>query len=184
MIEQGHKSEQQQEINRISSFPEDDKILARKAEMESCNEENKELLERDRWKTSAVSQRGYNDWKKVRAATMKINMTVSSIKTEAITKNKLGTTCCWHCCYWDNGYKNKDITGNRLPNWQKRVLEKQKTLHKKLGQSNKMERTAKQKRHIKAWKKIDLKAERCWSGSRRRSTEVSCCWNKTRKIWL
>ena len=44
MFEQGHENEQQQKTYHISSFPEDDEILVKKAEMESCNEEEKKLL--------------------------------------------------------------------------------------------------------------------------------------------
>ena len=32
------------------------------------------------------------------------------------------------------GYKNKELTGNRQPNWQRRILEKQKALYKQLEQ--------------------------------------------------
>ena len=35
---------QKQKTYHISSFPEDDEILVKKAEMESCNEEEKKLL--------------------------------------------------------------------------------------------------------------------------------------------
>ena len=31
------------------------------------------------------------------------------------------------------GYKNTEMTGNKQPNWQRRILEKQKVLNKKLG---------------------------------------------------
>ena len=37
-------------------------------------------------------------------------------------------------------YKNKEMTGNRQPSWQRRILEKQKVLCKKLGQLNRMRR--------------------------------------------
>ena len=32
------------------------------------------------------------------------------------------------------GYKNKELTGSRQPNWQRRILEKQKALCKQLEQ--------------------------------------------------
>ena len=36
------------------------------------------------------------------------------------------------------GYKKKEMTGDRQPNWQRKISEKQKVLQKVLGQSNKM----------------------------------------------
>ena len=42
--EQGHENEQQQKTYHVCSFPEDDEILVKKAEMERCNEEEKKLL--------------------------------------------------------------------------------------------------------------------------------------------
>ena len=38
------------------------------------------------------------------------------------------------------GYKNKEMTGDRQPNWRRRILEKQKVLRKELGQLNRMRR--------------------------------------------
>ena len=46
LVEQGHENELQQKTYRISSFPEDDELLVKKAEMKSYNEEDKELLMR------------------------------------------------------------------------------------------------------------------------------------------
>ena len=46
LVEQGHENEQQQKTYHISSFPEDDEIVVKKAEMESYNEEDKERLMR------------------------------------------------------------------------------------------------------------------------------------------
>ena len=42
--EQGHENDQQQKTYHVCSFPEDDEILVKKAEMERCNEEEKKLL--------------------------------------------------------------------------------------------------------------------------------------------
>ena len=44
LVEQGHENEQQQKTYHVCSFPEDDEILVKKAEMERCNEEEKKLL--------------------------------------------------------------------------------------------------------------------------------------------
>ena len=38
------------------------------------------------------------------------------------------------------GYKNKEMTGDRQPNWRRRILEKQKVLRKELGKVNRMRR--------------------------------------------
>ena len=46
LVEQGHENEQQQKTYHVCSFPEDDEILVKKAEMERYNEEEKELLMR------------------------------------------------------------------------------------------------------------------------------------------
>ena len=46
MVEQEHENEQQQQTYHVCSFPEDDKILVKKAEMGRHNEEKKELLMR------------------------------------------------------------------------------------------------------------------------------------------
>ena len=43
MVEQGHENEQQQKTYQVCSFSEDDEILAKKAEMERYNEQEKEL---------------------------------------------------------------------------------------------------------------------------------------------
>ena len=36
------------------------------------------------------------------------------------------------------GYKNKEMTGDRQPNWRRRILVKQKVLRKELGQLNRI----------------------------------------------
>ena len=38
------------------------------------------------------------------------------------------------------GYKKKEMTGDRQPNWRRRILEKQKVLRKELGKLNRMRR--------------------------------------------
>ena len=38
------------------------------------------------------------------------------------------------------GYKNKEMTEERQPNWRRRILEKQKALRKQLEQLNRMRR--------------------------------------------
>ena len=46
LFEQGHENEQKQQAYHICSFPEDDKTLVKKAEMQRYNEQEKELLMR------------------------------------------------------------------------------------------------------------------------------------------
>ena len=142
-VEQGHENEQQQKICRICLFPEGDEILMKRAEMERCNEEENEMLMRVvkeiRYDPERISPSlGYIDRKKVRAATIKINTIVSLIKTETITETNSVLRAAGNIVANMVGYKNKEITGDRQPNWQRRILEKHKLLHKALGQSNKM----------------------------------------------
>ena len=118
-------------------------ILVKKAEMESYNEEEKELLMR------VVKEIRYDperippnlrqtDRNKVRAATVKINKIVSPIKTETITETNSVLCAAGNIVPEILGYKNKEMTGKTQTNWQKRILQKQKLLHKELGQINRM----------------------------------------------
>ena len=78
LVEQGHENEQQQKTYHVCSFPEDDEILVRKAEMERYSEEEKELLMRVakeiRYDPKIIPPNlKYTDRKKVIEATLKIN---------------------------------------------------------------------------------------------------------------
>ena len=78
LVEQGHENEQQQKTYHVCSFPEDDEILVKKAEMERYNEEEKELLMRVAKEIRYDPKRippnlKYSDRKKVIEATLKIN---------------------------------------------------------------------------------------------------------------
>ena len=117
----------------------------KKAEMERYNEEEKELLMR------VVKEIRYDpkgippnlrciDRKKIRAATVKINKIISLIKAETITEANSVLHATGNIVAEMVGYKNKEMAGDRQPNWQGRVLEKQKVLHKELGQLNRMRR--------------------------------------------
>ena len=96
LVEQGHKNEQQRKTYDIDicAFPEDDEILMKTDEVERYNEEEKGLLMRVmrvvkeiRYDPERIPPNlRYIDWKKVKAATVKINKTVSLIKTETITE--------------------------------------------------------------------------------------------------
>ena len=65
----------------------------------------------------------YIDRKKVRAATVKINKIVSLIKTERITETNSVLRAADNIVAEMVGYKNKEMRGNRQPNWL-RFLEK------------------------------------------------------------
>ena len=72
----------------------------------------------------------YFDRNKVRAATVKINKIVSLTKTETITEKNSVLRYVGNIVVDVVGYKNREMTGNRQPNWQRRILEKQKVLRK------------------------------------------------------
>ena len=78
LVEQGDENEQQQKSYHVCSFPEDDEILVKKAEMERYNEEEMELLMRVAKEIRYDPKRippnlKYSDRKKVIEATLKIN---------------------------------------------------------------------------------------------------------------
>ena len=133
LVEQGHDNEQQQKTYHVYSFPEDDEILVKKTEMERYNEEEKELLMRVakeiRYDPGRIPPNlRYTDMKKVREATVKINKIVSLIKTETITETNSVLRAVGSIFAEMVGYKNKKMTGDRQPNWRRRILEKQKVI--------------------------------------------------------
>ena len=61
-----------------------------------------------------------------------MNKIVFLIKTETVTEiNSL--LAAGNIVAEMVGYKNKEMTGDIQPNWQRRILDKQKVLHKELG---------------------------------------------------
>ena len=113
--------------------------------MERHNEEEKELLMRVAKEIRHDPERippnlRYIDRKKVREATVKINKIVSLIKTETITETISVLRPADNVVAEMVGYKNKEMTGDRQPNWRRRILEKQKVLLKELGQLNRIRR--------------------------------------------
>ena len=127
------RTSSKQKTHQICSFPEDDGILLKKAEMEKYNEEEKELLMRVMKEVRYDLERippnlRYIDKKKVRAATVKINKIVSLIKTETITETNSVLRAVGSIFAEMVGYKNKKMTGDRQPNWRRRILEKQKVI--------------------------------------------------------
>ena len=145
MVEQGYENEQQQKTYHVCSFPDDDEILVKKAAMERYNEEETELLMRLAKKIIYDPEiippnLRYIDRKKVRAATVKINKILPLIKAETITEANSVLRAAGNIVAEMGGYRNKEMTGDRQPNWRRRILEKQKVLRKELGQSNRMRR--------------------------------------------
>ena len=133
LVEQGHDNEQQQKTYHVYSFPEDDEILVKKTEMERYNEEEKELLMRVAKEIRYDPERippnlKYIDRKNVREATVKINKIVSLIKTETITETNSVLRAVGSIFAEMVGYKKKKMTGDRQPNWRRRILEKQKVI--------------------------------------------------------
>ena len=82
----------------------------------------------------------YINRKKVREAIVKINKIISLIKTETVTETVSALRAAGNVVAEMVGYKNKEMTGDRQPNWRRRILEKQKVLCKVLGQLNRMRR--------------------------------------------
>ena len=78
----------------------------------------------------------YIDRKKVRAATVKITKIESLIKSEKITETNSVLRVTGNIVAEMVGYKNKKMTENRQPNWQRRILGKQEVLRKELGELN------------------------------------------------
>ena len=79
----------------------------------------------------------YIDRKKVRAATVKITKIESLTKSEKITETDSVLRATGNIVAEMVGYKNKEMTENRQPNWQRRILGKQEVLGKKIGELNK-----------------------------------------------
>ena len=104
----------------------------------------------------------YIDRKKVRAATVNINKIVSLIKTETITETNSALRSAGNIVAEMVGYKNKEMTGDRQPNWRRRILEKQKVLRKELGQLNRMRRGKLQNEGVisKLERKFNVKRKR------------------------
>ena len=69
---------------------------------------------------------------------MKINKIVSLIKTERITETNSVLCAAGNVVAEMVGYKNKEMIGDRPPNWSGRISEEQKVLRKELEQINRM----------------------------------------------
>ena len=139
LIEQRYGIEQQQKIYHICLFSEDDEILVKKAEMETYNEEETELLMRVvkeiRYAAGRIPPNlKYIDRKKVKAATVKIIKIEYLIKTERIAETNSVLRAAGNIVAEMVGYKNKEMTEDRQPNWQRRILGKQEVLRKELGE--------------------------------------------------
>ena len=104
----------------------------------------------------------YIDRKKVRVATAKINKIVSLTKTVTITETNSVLRAAGNIIAEIVGYKSKEMTGDRQPNWRRRILEKQKVLRKELGQLNRMRRGKLQNEGVisKLERKFNVKRKR------------------------
>ena len=71
---------------------------------------------------------------------MKINKIVYLIKTETITETNSVLRAAGNIAAEMVSYKNNEMTGDRQPNWRRRMLEKQRVLCKELGQLDRMRR--------------------------------------------
>ena len=93
---------------------------------------------------------------------MKINKIVSFIKTETITEASSALRATGTVVAKMVGYKNKEMTGDRQPNWRRRILETQKVLCKELGQLNRMRREGLQNEGVisKLERKFSVKRKR------------------------
>ena len=69
---------------------------------------------------------------------MKINKIVPLIKTATITESNFVLRVAGNIVTEMVGYKNTEMTGNRQPNWRRRILQTQKVLRKELGQLNRL----------------------------------------------
>ncbi|XP_037787453.1 uncharacterized protein LOC119583012 [Penaeus monodon] len=82
----------------------------------------------------------YNDRRKVKAATMKVNKVIALIRTESITETNIVLRAAGNVVAEMVGHKIMNPKESRTPHWRIRILEKQKALCKDLGQLNRMKR--------------------------------------------
>ena len=80
----------------------------------------------------------YNDRKKVKAVTMKVNKVIALIRTESITETNIVLRAAGNVVAEMVGHKTRNPKENRTPHWRRRILEKQKELRQDLGQLNRM----------------------------------------------
>ena len=126
-------------------FPEDNEIVVGRAKIESYDEEEKELLRKvlneiRQNPEKILPNLRYNDRKKIKAATVKVNMVVAFIRTESITETNIVLRAAGNVVAEMVGHKTRNPKENRTPHWRRRILEKQKALRKDLGQLNRMKR--------------------------------------------
>ena len=142
---------EQQEVQLLEEregngvFPEDDEIVVRRAEIERYDEEEKELL---RKVLNEIRQNPenilpnliYNDKKKVKADTMKVNKVIALIRTESIMVTNIVLRAASNVVAEMVGHKTRNPKENRTSHWRRRISEKQNALRKDLGQLNRMKR--------------------------------------------
>ena len=126
-------------------FPEDNEIVVEIAEIKRYDEEEKELLRKVlneiRQNPEKIpSNLRYNDRKKVKAATMKVNKVIALIRIESITETNIVLRAAGNVVAEMVGHKTRNRKENRTPHWRRRISEKQKALRKDLGQLKRMKR--------------------------------------------
>ena len=142
---------EQQEVELLEEregngvFPEDDEIVVGRAEIERYDEEEKKLLRKVLNKIRQNPEKippnlRYNDRKKVKATTMKVNKVIALIRTESITETNIVLRAAGNVVAEMVGHKTMNPKENRAPQWRRRILEKQKALRKDLGQLNRTKR--------------------------------------------
>ena len=134
---------EEREGNKV--FPEDDEIVIGRADIKRYDEEEKELLRKvlneiRQNPEKILPNLRYNDRKKVKATTMKVNNVIALIRTESITETNIVLRAAGNVVAEMVGHKTRNPKENRTPHWRRRILEKQKALRKDLGQLNRMKR--------------------------------------------
>ena len=145
------QNDEQQEVELLEEkegngmFPEADKIVVGRAEIERYDEEEKELLRKVLNEIRPNPEKippnlRYNDRKKVKSATMKVNKVIALIRTESITETDIVLRAAGTVVAEMVGHKTMNPKENRTPHWRRIIFEKQKALRKDLGQLNRMKR--------------------------------------------
>ena len=81
---------------------------------------------------------------------MKVNKVIALIRTESIKETNIVLRAAGNVAAEMEGHKIRNPKENRTPHWRRRILEKQKTLRKDLGQLNRMKRNELQNESTKS----------------------------------
>ena len=149
---------EQQEVELLEErqgngvFLEEGEIVVERAEIERYDEEEKELFRKIlndiRQNPEKIPPNlRYNDRKKVKAATMKVNKVIALIRTESIAETNIVLRVAGNVAAEMVGHKTRNPKENRRPHWRRRILD--------LGQLNIMKRNELQNEGTKS--KIERK---------------------------